>query len=173
MVYIETPRLILRDWKEEDFIPFAEMNGNPSVIDVYKRQEPFIIDVAPTDDSDFVLSSHEGEEFIMVMEGTMEISYGKNTYLLEEGDSIYYDSSFPHLSLIHISFHTGTVQLGQLHIFTILTIKTHDEEKQRTERSHTFHEKALYRQNCKYMKLSELNCPKMCIRDRHQPCSSS
>ena len=58
--------------------------------------EPFIIDVAATDDSDFVLSSHEGEEFIMVMEGTMEISYGKNTYLLEEGDSIYYDSIVPH-----------------------------------------------------------------------------
>ena len=47
-------------------------------------------------DRDFVLSSHEGEEFIMVMEGTMEISYGKNTYLLEEGDSIYYDSIVPH-----------------------------------------------------------------------------
>ena len=42
------------------------------------------------------LSSHEGEEFIMVMEGIMEISYGKNTYLLEEGDSIYYDSIVPH-----------------------------------------------------------------------------
>ncbi len=51
--------------------------------------------MAATDDSDFVLS-HEGEEFIMVMEGTMEISYGKNTYLLEEGDSIYYDSIVPH-----------------------------------------------------------------------------
>lgn len=50
--------------------------------------EPFIIDVMPTEDTDFVLSSHEGEEFIMVMEGIMEISYGKNTYLLEEGDSI-------------------------------------------------------------------------------------
>ena len=54
--------------------------------------EPFIIDVMPTEDTDFVLSSHEGEEFIMVIEGIMEISYGKNTYLLEEGDSIYYDS---------------------------------------------------------------------------------
>ena len=32
----------------------------------------------------------------MVMEGVMEISYGKNTYLLEEGDSIYYDSIVPH-----------------------------------------------------------------------------
>ena len=61
-----------------------------------RHMEPFIIDVAPTQDSDFVLSSHEGEEFIMVMEGVMEISYGKSTYLLEEGDSIYYDSIVPH-----------------------------------------------------------------------------
>jgi mannose-6-phosphate isomerase-like protein (cupin superfamily) len=61
-----------------------------------RHMEPFIIDVMPTEDSDFVLSSHEGEEFIMVMEGVMEISYGKNTYLLEEGDSIYYDSIVPH-----------------------------------------------------------------------------
>ena len=61
-----------------------------------RHMEPFIIDVMPTQDTDFVLSSHEGEEFIMVMEGIMEISYGKNTYLLEEGDSIYYDSIVPH-----------------------------------------------------------------------------
>lgn len=61
-----------------------------------RHMEPFIIDIAPTQDSDFVLSSHEGEEFIMVMEGVMEISYGKSTYLLEEGDSIYYDSIVPH-----------------------------------------------------------------------------
>lgn len=61
-----------------------------------RHMEPFIIDVAPCEENDFVLSSHEGEEFIMVMEGVMEISYGKHTYLLEEGDSIYYDSIVPH-----------------------------------------------------------------------------
>ncbi|MBE6287320.1 MAG: helix-turn-helix domain-containing protein [Mediterranea massiliensis] len=62
-----------------------------------RHMEPFIIDVNPmTDNIDFVLSSHEGEEFIFVMEGTMEISYGQNTYLLNEGDSIYYDSIVPH-----------------------------------------------------------------------------
>jgi len=43
-----------------------------------------------------MLSLHEVEEFIMVMEGTMEINYGKSTYVLEEGDSIYYDSIVPH-----------------------------------------------------------------------------
>lgn len=61
-----------------------------------RHMEPFIIDVAATENADFILSSHEGEEFIMVIEGVMEISYGKNVYLLEEGDSIYYDSIVPH-----------------------------------------------------------------------------
>ncbi len=69
-----------------------------------RHMEPFVIDVTPTEDSDFVLSSHEGEEFIMVLEGTMEISYGKNTYLLEEGDTIYYDSIVPH----HVHAYQGT-----------------------------------------------------------------
>lgn len=61
-----------------------------------RHMEPFIIDVAESSDNEFILSSHEGEEFIMVMEGTMEINYGKNTYVLGEGDSIYYDSIVPH-----------------------------------------------------------------------------
>lgn len=61
-----------------------------------RHMEPFVIDIEATSDTDFVLSSHEGEEFIMVMEGVMEISYGKNTFVLEGGDSIYYDSIVPH-----------------------------------------------------------------------------
>lgn len=31
-IFIETERLILRRWKEEDRKPFAEMNGNPNVM---------------------------------------------------------------------------------------------------------------------------------------------
>ncbi len=59
--------------------------------------EPFLIDVAPSSSKDlFALSSHEGEEFIYVLEGVIEINYGKTTYILEEGDSIYYDSIVAH-----------------------------------------------------------------------------
>ena len=63
---------------------------------VDRHMEPFIIEVEETSDTNFILSSHEGEEFIMVLKGTMEIQYGKNTYILEEGDSIYYDSIVQH-----------------------------------------------------------------------------
>lgn len=55
--------------------------------------EPFLIEIAPSEEGeDFILSTHEGEEFIYVLNGVVEINYGKNTYILEEGDSIYYDS---------------------------------------------------------------------------------
>jgi len=61
-----------------------------------RHMEPFLIDVMPAKDADFDFSTHEGEEFIYVMEGVIEINYGQDTYLLEEGDSIYYDSIVPH-----------------------------------------------------------------------------
>ena len=61
-----------------------------------RHMEPFIVDILPDKNSQFNLSAHEGEEFIMVIKGTLEINYGKNTYLLEKGDSIYYDSIVPH-----------------------------------------------------------------------------
>lgn len=61
-----------------------------------RHMEPFLIDIAPSENVDFILSTHEGEEFIHVLEGIVEINYGKNTYILEEGDSIYYDSIVAH-----------------------------------------------------------------------------
>ena len=60
-----------------------------------RHMEPFIIDIETTEETNYELSSHEGEEFIFVMEGAVEISYGKNNYVIEAGDSIYYDSIVP------------------------------------------------------------------------------
>ena len=37
-----------------------------------------------------------GQEFNMVLEGKMELYIGGKTMILEEGDSIYFDSSKPH-----------------------------------------------------------------------------
>ena len=61
-----------------------------------RQMEPFIVDIEATDESSYELSSHEGEEFIYVMEGTVEVSYGKKQHVIEAGDSIYYDSIVPH-----------------------------------------------------------------------------
>ncbi|MDA3927907.1 MAG: cupin domain-containing protein [Prolixibacteraceae bacterium] len=60
-----------------------------------RHMEPFIVDIEHTDDT-YQLSSHEGEEFIYILEGKVEVVYGKETYVLNTGDSIYYDSFVDH-----------------------------------------------------------------------------
>ena len=61
-----------------------------------RHMEPFVIDVHPMNSDEPVLSSHEGEEFIYVLDGIIDVWYGKERYTLSMGDSIYYDSVVPH-----------------------------------------------------------------------------
>ncbi len=61
-----------------------------------RHMEPFMIEIEPSSHSDYKLSSHEGEEFIYVLEGEVEINYGKDIYHLQAGDSIYLDSVVAH-----------------------------------------------------------------------------
>lgn len=61
-----------------------------------RSMEPFVIDIQPSEERNFKLSAHEGEEFIYVLEGSVEIDYGKQQYTLNAGDSIFYDSIVQH-----------------------------------------------------------------------------
>ena len=60
-----------------------------------------MIAVKPGDASTHALSSHEGEEFVYVLDGAIEIEYGKDLHVLQPGDSIYYDSIVPHQLRAH------------------------------------------------------------------------
>lgn len=60
-----------------------------------RHMEPFLIDVKPHR-GETLLSTHEGEEFIYVLQGAIEVAYGKDVYQLSAGDTIYYDSIVPH-----------------------------------------------------------------------------
>lgn len=59
-----------------------------------RHMEPFFIVIEPSEEK--VLSSHEGEEFIIVSSGEVELIYGNETHLLKEGDTMYYNSLVPH-----------------------------------------------------------------------------
>ncbi len=61
-----------------------------------RHMEPFIIDVYPSIPEDCTYSLHEGEEFIYVLDGEIEVLYGDDCHVLSAGDSIYYDSTTPH-----------------------------------------------------------------------------
>ena len=42
------------------------------------------------------LSTHSGQEFDLVLSGSLKVQIGDHTEILNEGDSIYYNSSIPH-----------------------------------------------------------------------------
>ena len=64
---------------------------------VNHKADVFIVTVEPKPDAHTVYkNSHAGQEFNLVLEGKMELYIGGKTIVLEEGDSIYFDSTKPH-----------------------------------------------------------------------------
>lgn len=62
-----------------------------------RNMEPFYINISYIDNEEKNYSDHEGEEFIFVLEGTVELFYGADSYTINKNESIYYDSIVPHL----------------------------------------------------------------------------
>lgn len=79
---------------------FSLASGRPS-----RHIDPFIITIEPTGEMSHELKGHEGEEFLYGLEGQIEIEYGTGsaarTYVLNPGESIYYDSIIPHQVRAH------------------------------------------------------------------------
>ncbi|MBI5585292.1 MAG: helix-turn-helix transcriptional regulator [Deltaproteobacteria bacterium] len=61
-----------------------------------RNMEPFIVALEPRTEEE-APSTHDGEEFIYVLEGMIEVQIGEKRERLEPEDSIYYDSTQPHL----------------------------------------------------------------------------
>ncbi|MCF6358546.1 MAG: XRE family transcriptional regulator [Draconibacterium sp.] len=81
-----------KDERNKEHLNFFSLAANKSG----RHMEPFIIEIEPQKEPDYKLSTHEGEEFIFVLDGEIEINYGKDIYLLNQGDSIYLDSIVAH-----------------------------------------------------------------------------
>ncbi|MDD1775605.1 MAG: cupin domain-containing protein [Methanobacterium sp.] len=102
----QTGPFVVKSGQSEEIIHFTGSISNleESTLDLYslaygkgdRHMEPFIVDLHPKDIDKYELSTHEGEEFIYVMEGQIELLYGQENYVLSTGDSIYYDSVIPH-----------------------------------------------------------------------------
>ena len=66
-----------------------------------RQMEPFLVTLEPATVKSEKLSSHDGEEFIFVLEGEMEAILGDHKDVLQPGDCIYYDSTIPHKVQCH------------------------------------------------------------------------
>ncbi len=65
-----------------------------------RHMEPFLVTLDPAETEE-ERSAHDGQEFIFVLQGQMEVRLGEEIHVLDPGDAIYYDSTVPHLVKCH------------------------------------------------------------------------
>ena len=85
---------------------FRRIHEDPSKVGYYyeslaypkadKHMEPFQVQFEVKKKEDLIFFNHKGEEFVFVLDGQIEFNYEDETFILEPGDSLYFDSSFPH-----------------------------------------------------------------------------
>ena len=85
---------------------FRRIHEDPSKVGYYyeslaypkadKHMEPFQVQFEVKKKEDLIFFNHKGEEFVFVLEGQIEFNYEDETFILEPGDSLYFDSSSPH-----------------------------------------------------------------------------
>lgn len=63
---------------------------------INKKAEMFLVTVDVSKGTPKHAYSHAGQEFNYILEGTLKIIFDGKEYILEEGDSVIFDSSFEH-----------------------------------------------------------------------------
>jgi mannose-6-phosphate isomerase-like protein (cupin superfamily) len=62
-----------------------------------REMEPMFITIPPAaEDEPFNLNTHKGQEFHFCLEGAFIIQVGDHRITMGQGDSIYFDSAYPH-----------------------------------------------------------------------------
>jgi len=65
------------------------------VPDLHRSMEPVLQTVKPGHGS-VAPFQHQGEEFVYVISGTLDVTVGETLYKLQAGDCLYLESSVPH-----------------------------------------------------------------------------
>jgi mannose-6-phosphate isomerase-like protein (cupin superfamily) len=64
---------------------------------INRKAEPFLVTAEPKGETaDICLNNHPGQEFNYILKGRLKVNLDGKEMILEEGDSIYFDSGIPH-----------------------------------------------------------------------------
>ncbi|WHH60278.1 XRE family transcriptional regulator [Petroclostridium sp. X23] len=64
---------------------------------IHKKAEPFLVTVDPSpEDAPISMNTHPGQEFNYLIEGSLKIIINNHEIILNEGDSLYFDSNYKH-----------------------------------------------------------------------------
>jgi len=96
----ETPRMnthtVVRRGEGVNVERFAGYNYSAMAYNFIGRvMEPLLVELSPSD-AEPALVMHPGQEFNYVISGKVKIRIGKLDYVLNQGDSIYFDPLLPH-----------------------------------------------------------------------------
>ncbi len=97
--YIKDPVIVKHDARAEETSSHRGAEGHYRYFPLGKgktdrHMEPLFIKIGVDEVKE--LSSHEGEEFIIVVSGKVLVRYGKEDHILSKGDTAYYNSVVPH-----------------------------------------------------------------------------
>ncbi len=81
---------IERDSEQSDIRYHALAHGRPD-----RNMDPFVLEV-PAGGGRREAMPHEGEEFLIVLEGQVSFEYNGQTHALKEGDAAYFDAEVDH-----------------------------------------------------------------------------
>ncbi|MGL5174922.1 MAG: helix-turn-helix domain-containing protein [Cetobacterium sp.] len=85
--------------KERKFVESVDSNTTLSLLtssNIEKSMEPILYEIGPGGESGRSYYTHPGEEFIFVLEGSIDIYIEEAVHNLHEGDSFYFKSSQKH-----------------------------------------------------------------------------
>jgi transcriptional regulator with XRE-family HTH domain len=95
--YIEDIKTVRADRRKRLSLPGSGIVYDLLTPDMYRQLEVMYMKVNEGETSgDEPMTDPPGEKFALVLKGTLELKLGDETYILNEGDSIYYPTKIPH-----------------------------------------------------------------------------
>lgn len=86
---------------EENQINIRKTNQNILYVDLNKHVanpafSPLLVTLQPTESSSGNLFSHDGQEFLYILEGELTVQIGNQKHVLKKDESIMFDSNIQH-----------------------------------------------------------------------------
>jgi transcriptional regulator with XRE-family HTH domain len=91
--------VVRKDSRKKLRLPDSQLTYELLVPDLNRSLEFWMGRLEPGAGSSDGPRSHPSEECLLVLQGTMELELGEETYTLREGDSICYDGRIPHKAI--------------------------------------------------------------------------
>lgn len=94
--YEGTDCVVRKDKRKKIVLPDSKVTYELLSPNLRGKIEHLLVEIEPGEYNTKGLICHEGEECGYIIKGTLKVKLGNKEYILEEGDSICFDSNIPH-----------------------------------------------------------------------------